>query len=151
MPTLRIRRLPAMVPLLTALLVGVWLGSVRGELNARATASLSEEEEEQFEVFWQAWDLVRSDYVAPDGMMPETSALVDGAIRGMIEALDEDTAVTWMPRSFHCCRRNGPAPSRALAPSWSGTKGTRISKSPGCSLDRPLKPRVCRRAMSSAR
>lgn len=90
MPVLRIRRLPAIVPLLTALLVGVWFGSVQGDLHARANATLSDEDERQFEVFWQAWNLLRSDYVAPDGATPETSVLVDGAIRGMIDALGEE-------------------------------------------------------------
>lgn len=49
------------------------------------SANMPEDLEQTFEVFWDAWRIVESDYIGD----VERETLVQGAIRGMVEALDD--------------------------------------------------------------
>lgn len=52
--------------------------------------------DQTFAPFWEAFNLIQKDYVDK----PETSALVDGAIKGMVEALDDQYSGYVEPELF---------------------------------------------------
>ncbi|MCY4023024.1 MAG: S41 family peptidase [Anaerolineaceae bacterium] len=52
--------------------------------------ALSADEKQLFDAFWQVWGHIRDDFVSPDGQIPDASLLVDGAIRGMTDALGDE-------------------------------------------------------------
>ena len=87
---LRKYNLPLGIPLLLALLTGYLLGMTRTIPDARAQSFPSDGDEQLFRPFWQVWELVQDNYVAPDGNSPAPAALVDGAIRGMLRALGDE-------------------------------------------------------------
>lgn len=52
--------------------------------------------EQEFAPFWEAYNLVKKNYIAP----PEDTTLVDGAIKGMIEALEDEHSGYVEPELF---------------------------------------------------
>ncbi|MCY4526267.1 MAG: S41 family peptidase, partial [Anaerolineaceae bacterium] len=75
---------------LAVLLLGYALGSAHRSLDAQARPRLSADEQRLFDSFWQVWEHIRVDYADPQRKVPEASVLVDGAIRGMTDALGDE-------------------------------------------------------------
>lgn len=90
MNPIRSRSLHPILSLLAVLLLGYFLGSAHRALDAQASPPLSADEQQLFDAFWQVWDHIRDDFVSPDGETPDVALLVDGAIRGMTDALGDE-------------------------------------------------------------
>lgn len=100
MNPIRTRSLRPALPLLAALLLGYFLGTAHKALDAQASPALSADEQQVFDVFWQVWDRIRDDFVSPEGNTPDASRLVDGAIRGMTEALGDEHSGYLDPQQY---------------------------------------------------
>jgi carboxyl-terminal processing protease len=68
---------------------GYLLGNSTHSSAAQRGFSQPPDSEEDFEVFWQVYELIENDYVPPDGIPITPERLVDGAISGMVEILDD--------------------------------------------------------------
>ena len=90
MNPIRTRSLRPILLLLAVLLLGFFLGSAHRALDAQVSPALSADEKQLFDAFWQVWGHIRDDFVSPDGQIPDASLLVDGAIRGMTDALGDE-------------------------------------------------------------
>ena len=93
-------RLARAVTLLVTLLFGFALGIVHSDLNAQGLSELPDGENEFTEILLQAWQHIRDDFVSPDGNTPDASLLVDGAIRGMTDALGDEHSGYLNPQQF---------------------------------------------------
>ncbi len=100
MPGIRQHRIPLLIPLVLALAFGFLLGTTRSELNAGNGTPLSSDEEALFDAFWQVWEIIQEDFVAPDGSEITPATLVDGAIRGVVEALGDEHSGYLDPLQF---------------------------------------------------
>ncbi len=80
---------PALL-LLAVLLLGYTLGSAHTTLDAQTRPPLSADEQRMFDSFWQVWEHIRVDFADPKGNAPEIAVLIDGAIRGMTDALGDE-------------------------------------------------------------
>lgn len=98
--------------LLTVFAAGVWIGaSGYGRLasgavvangsnvwvgQANPNTSQPLDAEQTFAPFWQAYNLIQKNYISP----PDAETMVDGAIRGMIEALEDEHSGYVEPELF---------------------------------------------------
>ena len=96
----RTRSLRPILLLLAVLLLGFSLGSAHRSLDAQMSPALSADEKQLFDAFWQVWGHIRDDFVSPDGNPPEASLLVDGAIRGMVNALGDEHSGYLDPQQY---------------------------------------------------
>ena len=97
---IRTRSLRPLLLLPAVLLFGFFLGSAHRTLDAQVSPALSADEKELFDAFWQVWGHIRDDFVSPDGTSPDASLLVDGAIRGMIDALGDEHSGYLDPQQY---------------------------------------------------
>lgn len=100
MNPIRTRALRPVLLLLAALLLGFFLGSAHRALDAQVSPALSADEKQLFDAFWQVWGHIRDDFVSPDGNIPHASLLVDGAIRGMTNALGDEHSGYLDPQQY---------------------------------------------------
>ncbi len=56
--------------------------------------------EEDFEPFWQVYNLIQDNYVDPEGDAIDQGKLIDGAIQGMIDSLGDQFSGYMDPESF---------------------------------------------------
>jgi len=56
--------------------------------------------EEDFEPFWQVYNLIQDNYVDPEGDQLDQQKLIDGAIQGMIESLGDQFSGYMDPETF---------------------------------------------------
>src|SRR5690606_26015422 len=54
----------------------------------------------EFEPFWQVFELIQKEYVDPENDPIDTSLLVNGAIKGMVEALEDQNSGYMNPELF---------------------------------------------------
>ena len=87
--TLMGRLLPTTTFVVIAFLVGFLVGTQSDLTLAQDTTQPPPEAEEGFASFWQAYNLIQSEYL--DKVAPET--LVNGAIDGLMNALDDNDDV----------------------------------------------------------
>ena len=81
----RLQHLSAAFLLTMVFIAGFALGSQNAITEAQASISAPSEVEDSFEPFWQVFNLIRADYI--DDV--DVSVLVDGAITGMVDALED--------------------------------------------------------------
>jgi len=84
-----------------ALIVGVFIagfaiGSLREIGTAQGVYTQPSEADAAFSAFWQAYELVRNEYIDPVTI----EALVDGALTGMLEALEDEYSGYMPPETF---------------------------------------------------
>jgi len=88
----------------TALLIafvfalGVFVGSQHEITFAQSAGAPTEEAREAFQAFWQAYNLIRSDYL--DREQVDDATLVNGAIDGMMNALGDQFSGYMDPDTF---------------------------------------------------
>jgi carboxyl-terminal processing protease len=68
---------------------GFALGNQYAVGAAQSQFTAPPEAEEAFAPFWQVYNLIKDDYVDPEGDPVDEQALVDGAIKGMVDSLDD--------------------------------------------------------------
>lgn len=85
----RFQSLRVTLLILTVFAAGFALGNYTHPTTAQDGSALSAAEQEMFEPLWQVYNLIQNQYVDPEGDEILTSDLVDGAISGMVEALDD--------------------------------------------------------------
>jgi len=76
---------------------GYALGSTRPARPAHAQAGAPEYAEELFEPFWEAWRLLHADFV---DQPLDDEALMQGAIRGMVDTLDDPHTAYMTPEEY---------------------------------------------------
>lgn len=81
----RLQHLSAAVVLAVVFIGGFALGSARAATQAQADTDPPAEAKRAFEAFWQVYNLIQGEYIDE----VETDALVDGAITGMVDALED--------------------------------------------------------------
>lgn len=81
----RLQHLSAAMLLTIVFIAGFALGSYNSVTEAQASITAPAEVADAFEPFWQVFNLIRSDYI--DDV--DVSVLVDGAITGMVDALED--------------------------------------------------------------
>jgi carboxyl-terminal processing protease len=94
--TLLGRLLPTTGFVVVAFLIGFLAGAQSDLTLAQDNTQPPPEAEESFGAFWQAYNLIQSDYL--DKVAPET--LVDGAIDGLMNALDDQFSGYMDPEVF---------------------------------------------------
>jgi carboxyl-terminal processing protease len=94
--TLMGRLLPTTTFVVIAFLVGFLVGTQSDLTLAQDNTQPPPEAEESFASFWQAYNLIQSDYL--DKVAPET--LVNGAIDGLMNALDDQFSGYMDPEVF---------------------------------------------------
>jgi carboxyl-terminal processing protease len=96
-PSIRIGRfLPTFGLIVFVFLVGFLAGTQSNRSSAQDNTAPPPEAEESFRAFWQAFNLIQSDYL--DKVSAET--LVNGAIDGMMNALDDQFSGYMDPEVF---------------------------------------------------
>ncbi len=88
----RARHLPAGFALVIVFIMGFALGNQNSVTLAQNQYVQPEGTEGIFEAFWQVYNLIENEFVAPDKVEVDPQVLVDGAIRGMVEALDDENS-----------------------------------------------------------
>ncbi len=91
----RTQSIRASLLVLCVFLVGFLLGT-QYNVSSASQIDLDATEEEEFQAFWQAYDLLRSRYLDP----LDTHALVEGAISGMMDAAG-DQYTGYMPSDVY--------------------------------------------------
>jgi carboxyl-terminal processing protease len=71
---------------------GFALGNHSGITTAQSSFAQPEGTETLFEPFWQTWKIIEDEYVDPKGQELDAVRLVDGAIRGLVEALNDQNS-----------------------------------------------------------
>jgi carboxyl-terminal processing protease len=71
-----------------------------GNANAQGGLNPNASDDPSFQAFWQTYNLIQSDYLDPEGDEVAQNALVDGAIRGMVDALDDPFSGYITPQQF---------------------------------------------------
>jgi carboxyl-terminal processing protease len=88
----RRRQLPTAFVVILVFMAGFALGNYNAVTFAQSRYTQPEGIESSFEAFWQVYTLIQEEYVSPDGQSVALSTLVDGAIRGMVEALGDENS-----------------------------------------------------------
>ena len=88
----RVGKLPIVVVVAAIFASGFALGNHAATTSAQGSFTQPPGTEETFEAFWQAYQLIQEEFVEPDGDEIQQEALVDGAIRGMVEALGDQNS-----------------------------------------------------------
>ncbi len=81
----RLKHLSAALIVALVFTAGFALGSERGLTQAQSDTEAPAEAKQAFEPFWQVYNLIQSDYIETIDM----NLLVDGAISGMVDALED--------------------------------------------------------------
>ena len=89
---LRVRRTIMAAVLVVMLLIGFLAGTVTGFV---ARPVLAAERPTQFDVFWEAWDLVERYFVDQEEIDPER--MTYGAIQGMLSTLGDQNHTVFFP------------------------------------------------------
>ena len=79
---------------------GFTAGNHAGITSAQDGFSQPAGTEEVFESFWQVWDIIHDEYVDPAGNELLAATLVDGAITGMVEALEDQNSAYMTPEQY---------------------------------------------------
>lgn len=95
---LRKRSMVLIIPLVFA--AGFIMGNQYAVSAAQSIFSAPADTDELFAPFWQVYNLIQNDYVDPEGDALQNNRLVDGAINGMINALNDDFSGYMDPESF---------------------------------------------------
>lgn len=86
------RRLPTGFVLILVFVAGFALGNHNTITAAQNQYVQPPGTEDLFEAFWQVYELINEEFVAPDGVKVDAHTLIDGAIRGMVEALGDENS-----------------------------------------------------------
>ena len=96
----RVRHLPAIIVVTLVFAAGFAFGSHTTLTAAQRQFAQPEGTEALFEPLWQVYALIEEQYVAPNNEEVDPTALVDGAIRGMVEALDDENSGYMTPQQY---------------------------------------------------
>ncbi|MBZ0301292.1 MAG: S41 family peptidase [Anaerolineae bacterium] len=88
----RARQLPTMFVMVLVFGAGFAFGNHNPVTLAQTPFTQPAETEDVFEPFWQVYDLIHDQFVPPDGVPIPPQKLVDGAIRGMVETLNDQNS-----------------------------------------------------------
>lgn len=94
------RQLPVAFFLVIVFVAGFALGNQSAVTSAQRPFTQPAETEPVFEAFWQTYELIQTQFVEPDGTDIQPETLVDGAIRGMVEALDDQNSGYLSPEEY---------------------------------------------------
>lgn len=99
----RARQIPPSIVMVVIFITGFALGS-------QTTATFAHHPDQQyaqpagsdelFEAFWQVYDLIEEEFVSPHNQPIEPQVLVDGAIQGMVEALEDENSGYMNPELY---------------------------------------------------
>ena len=90
--------LPTAILVAIIFVLGVFVGSQHEITFAQDTGAPSAEARDAFKAFWQAYNLIRSDYLDRDQI--DDATLVNGAIDGMMNALGDEFSGYMDPDTF---------------------------------------------------
>lgn len=96
----RVRQLPIALVIVVVFVAGFALGNHSAITAAQTNFTQPPGTEAAFEAFWQVYDLIQDDFVEPNGEEILTEKLVDGAIRGLIEALGDQNSGYMDPEQY---------------------------------------------------
>ncbi|MCC6613586.1 MAG: S41 family peptidase [Anaerolineae bacterium] len=92
------RFLPTAILIGFVFALGVFVGSQHEITFAQGSGAPTEEAREAFQAFWQAYNLIHSDYIDRDQV--DDATLVNGAIDGMMNALGDEFSGYMDPDTF---------------------------------------------------
>jgi carboxyl-terminal processing protease len=96
----RIRQLPLIFVFAAVFAGGFALGHQTPATYAQTQFTQPEDVRAEFEPFWQVFELIQKEYVDPENDPIDTSLLVNGAIKGMVEALEDQNSGYMNPELF---------------------------------------------------
>lgn len=96
----RIRQLPMVAVIAVVFAAGFALGHHTPSTYAQTQFTQPGDVSSDFEPFWQVYELIQKEYVDPENDPIAISLLVDGAIQGMVEALDDQNSGYMNPELY---------------------------------------------------
>lgn len=96
----RARQLPLICLVVVVFAAGFAFGQNTPAASAQTRFVQPGEVRADFEPFWQVFDLIQKEYVDPENDPVETATLVDGAIKGMVEALNDQNSGYMNPQLY---------------------------------------------------
>jgi carboxyl-terminal processing protease len=96
----RVRQLPIVIVIAAVFGAGFALGHQTPATYAQTQFVQPGDASTEFEPFWQVYELIQKEYVDPENDPIATSLLVDGAIQGMVEALDDQNSGYMNPELY---------------------------------------------------
>jgi C-terminal processing protease CtpA/Prc len=96
----RMRQLPLVFVMAVVFGAGFALGNQTPISYAQTQFVQPNDVAREFEAFWQVYKLIREEYVDPENDPVETAMLVDGAIKGMVEALNDQNSGYMNPELY---------------------------------------------------